>query len=119
MAGYANGALKVTRLDTAASLALPLRAHYSIDTYTRLWIADLFPEDVDKVLYLDSDIIVAGDIGALWRTEMGDAVLGAVTIPGSTRCAAFDIPESYGYFNSGVLLVNLARWRGDRRISAG
>lgn len=114
LAAHANHTLRVTRFESEKRLTLPLRAHYSIDIYTRLWAADLFPEQVDKVLYLDSDMIVAGDIGALWRTELGNAILGAVTIPGSTRCAALAIPESYGYFNSGVLLINLAAWRNER-----
>jgi lipopolysaccharide biosynthesis glycosyltransferase len=113
LAAYGNCALKVTRL-AAAGIDLPVRAHYSIDNYTRLWVADFFPERVSKVLYLDSDMIVAGDIGALWRTELGENILGAVTIPGSTRCTAFGIPERYGYFNSGVLLINLAAWRAER-----
>ena len=112
LAAYTNCALKVTRL-TAAGIDLPVRAHYSIDNYTRLWVAGFFPESVSKVLYLDSDMIVAGDIGPLWRTELGDNILGAVTIPGSTRCAAFDVPEEYGYFNSGVLTINLKAWRAE------
>src|SRR5579875_3175742 len=98
MAAYANCALKTIRFDGRIGLKLPVRAHYSIDNYTRLWVAEFFPASVGKVLYLDSDMIVAGDIGAMWRAELGDAVIGAVTIPGSTRCAAFGIPEEYGYF---------------------
>ncbi len=111
LAAYPNCALKTVRFDGRPNLRLPVRAHYSIDNYTRLWIAEFFPASVDKVLYLDSDMVVTGDIGGLWRAELGEAVLGAVTIPGSTRCATFDIPEHYGYFNSGVLIVDLARWR--------
>jgi lipopolysaccharide biosynthesis glycosyltransferase len=76
-------------------------------------MADFFPASVGKVLYLDSDMIVTGDIGELWRADLGEAVLGAVTIPGSTRCAVLGIPEEYGYFNSGVLVVDLARWRSE------
>jgi lipopolysaccharide biosynthesis glycosyltransferase len=111
LAAYPNCALKTIRFDARAGIKLPIRAHYSVDIYTRLWVADFFPASVSKVLYLDSDMVVTGDIGALWRAELGDAVLGAVTIPGSTRCAPLGIPEQYGYFNSGVLLIDLARWR--------
>jgi lipopolysaccharide biosynthesis glycosyltransferase len=111
LAAYPNCALKTIRFSTRGGIKLPVRAHYSIDNYTRLWMADFFPASVGKVLYLDSDMIVAGDIGGLWRADLGEAILGAVTIPGSTRCAAFGIPEDYGYFNSGVLVVDLARWR--------
>lgn len=113
LAAYPNAALKTVRFDTCPGLRLPVRAHYSTDNYTRLWMAEFFPLSTRKILYLDSDMIVAGDIADLWRSELGGAVLGAVTIPGSTRCAALGIPETYGYFNSGVLLVDLARWRSE------
>jgi lipopolysaccharide biosynthesis glycosyltransferase len=111
LAAYPNCALKTIRFDARAGIKLPVRAHYSVDIYTRLWVADFFPATVSKVLYLDSDMVVTGDIGGLWRAELGEAVLGAVTIPGSTRCAPLGIPEKFGYFNSGVLLIDLARWR--------
>jgi lipopolysaccharide biosynthesis glycosyltransferase len=111
LAAYPNCALKTVRFNPRADLRLPVRAHYSIDNYTRLWMAEFFPASVDKVLYLDSDMVVTGDISGMWNAPMGDAVIGAVSIPGSTRCAAFGILEQYGYFNSGVLIVDLARWR--------
>jgi lipopolysaccharide biosynthesis glycosyltransferase len=111
LSAYSNCALKTISFSPRDSIALPVRAHYSIDNYTRLWVTEFFAESVQKVLYLDSDMIVTGDIGGMWRADLGDAILGAVTIPGSTRCPAFAIPEHYGYFNSGVLIMDLARWR--------
>lgn len=113
LAAYPNCALKTVRFNPRADIRLPVRAHYSIDNYTRLWMSEFFPTSVTKVLYLDSDMVVTGDISGMWNAPMGDAVIGAVTIPGSTRCSAFDIPEQYGYFNSGVLIVDLARWRSE------
>jgi lipopolysaccharide biosynthesis glycosyltransferase len=56
-------------------------------------------------------MVVVGSIGELWRTSLDDHVLAAVTIPGSDRCPVFGIPEHYGYFQSGVMLINLAKWR--------
>jgi len=115
VAAYANCTLKVQCLDASSGLTLPVRAlHYTIDTYTRLWVSDFFGADVERVLYLDSDMIVVGGVAELWNTDLGDAVLGAVTIPGSTRCAAYGIPERFGYFQSGVMVINLKRWRSER-----
>lgn len=110
---YSNCRTKVALLN-AVTQHLPVKAqHYTTDTYSRLWVAALFPETTGKVLYLDSDMVVVGPIGELWQTDLGDHVLGAVTIPGSNRCPFFDIPERYGYFQSGVLLINLVKWRRD------
>jgi lipopolysaccharide biosynthesis glycosyltransferase len=109
--GYSNGRVSVALLDTTIC-QLPVRAqHYTIDTYSRLWVAEFFPVTIEKVLYLDSDMVVVGPIGELWRTSLGNHALAAATIPGSDRCPAFNIPEKYGYFQSGVMLINLTKWR--------
>lgn len=94
-----------------ASLVLPIRAHYTTDIFTRLWVADFFAATVKRVLYLDSDMVVVGSLDPLWETGLGGRVIGAVSIPGSTRCAPLGVPEAAGYFNSGVLLIDLAKWR--------
>ena len=50
--------------------------HFSITTYYRLFIASLFPE-YKKVIYLDCDLVVLGDISKLYSIELGDNILGA------------------------------------------
>jgi lipopolysaccharide biosynthesis glycosyltransferase len=119
IARYGNARLKILELGASAGMTLPVRAlHYTIDTYTRIWVADFFAPEVERVLYLDSDMIVVGNVTELWNVELGPWVLAAVTIPGSTRCAAYDIPDRYGYFQSGVLVINLTRWRRERIFDA-
>lgn len=98
---------------------LPLnpRAHYTLDNWTRLWVQDFFPEDVDRVLYLDSDIVVMGSIAPLWMTDLDGALLGVVEIPGSDRGVLhLGLSPDAGYFNSGVLLIDLAQWRETRAL---
>ncbi len=115
IAPYHNCVLSIRYFDKLLSVELPVTAqHYSIDNYTRLWVSEFFSDDVEKILYLDSDMVIVGDIGELWNTDISEWVIGAVSIPGSDRCAPLGIPERYGYFNSGVLLVNLQRWRAER-----
>jgi len=89
----------------------PIRSHLSFDAYVRLWVADFYSEEVTRVLYLDADIIVVGDIVELFNIDLGDAVLGAVPIPWYDRNNLPGYKREYGYFNSGVLLFNIARWR--------
>ena len=78
LARYRNCTLTMRRLDASLARDLPLRAHYSIDIYTRLWVSDFFGPDIDKVLYLDSDLVVTGPIEGLWHSSMG-------TISGNRR----------------------------------
>lgn len=110
---YNNCTLRIVQFSEAASGMLPLRIHYSVETYTRMWVSEFFPAEVERVLYLDGDMVAVASIRELWDTSLGDAILGAVTIPGSTRCAHLGLPEKFGYFQSGVLLIDLKRWRGE------
>ncbi|MGN1300727.1 MAG: glycosyltransferase, partial [Clostridia bacterium] len=52
------------------------RDYYTNTTYFRLFLPDLYPQ-YDKVLYLDSDIIVLGDISELYNTDMGTNLVAA------------------------------------------
>jgi lipopolysaccharide biosynthesis glycosyltransferase len=108
---FRNISLRFIMFQPPADLYLPVRVHYSIDSYSRLWVADFFPESVDRVLYLDCDLIVLGSIEPLYRSDLQGHLLGAVAIPGSTRCEFLGIPEAFGYFNSGVLVIDLRQWR--------
>ena len=116
VARYRNFDLRFEVFSPPKDLKLPVRAHYSLDTYSRLWLADFFPESVERVLYLDSDLIVVGDIQELWDSDLNGKLLAAASIPGSTKCEFLSIPESYGYFNAGVILTDLRQWRETRAI---
>ena len=91
--------------------------HFSIVTYYRLFIASLFPQ-YDKVIYLDCDLVVLGDISELYHTELGDNILGAApemfvqSTPAFRQYAATALGvDPDGYVNAGVLLMNLAEYR--------
>lgn len=96
---------------------LVLRSYYSSATYFRLYISELFPE-YDKALYLDCDIVLNGDVCALYDTPLGDALVAAVPEDVMRRIDVFgryveavmEIPREV-YFNAGVLVMNLAAFR--------
>ena len=96
---------------------LVLRDYYSSATYFRLFISELFPE-YDKALYLDCDIVVNGNIAALFETPLGDNLLAAVPEDVMARVDVFgryvevclDIPREE-YFNAGILVMNLSAFR--------
>lgn len=87
--------------------------------YYRLDIANILPEEVRKVIYLDADLLVYSDITELWEFDMGGCPVAAVPdlgIMASARLVAqkeklVGIPKGSDYFNSGVLLLDLDRWR--------
>jgi lipopolysaccharide biosynthesis glycosyltransferase len=111
LARYDHLTLTVRSFVPDADVHLPLRIHYSRDIYTRLWVATFFDETVDRVLYLDCDMVVVGSLDPLWEADLHGRTVGAVGIPGSTRGAHLGMAGDAGYFNSGVMVIDLARWR--------
>ena len=96
---------------------LHLRDYYTFTTYYRIFISELFPE-YDKALYLDSDIILNGDISELFAYDLGDNLVGAVTDETVQGVEPFRryVKKALGieperYFNAGVLLMNLKKFR--------
>ncbi len=96
---------------------LDLRDYYTVSIYFRLFIASMFPQ-YQKAIYLDADIAVCGDISALYGISLGDRIVGAVSDDIIASHPDFQLYASEGvgvpwrrYFNSGVLLMNLDRFR--------
>jgi len=89
-------------------------SHISIATYYRLLIPNLLPTAVSKVIYLDCDIIIRKSIQDLWDTNIDNYAVGAIyQMTESTQedTHRLNIPFSCGYFNAGVLLVNVEYWK--------
>ena len=91
--------------------------HFSLATWYRLFIQSLFPQ-YDKVLYLDCDIIVLGDISKLYNIPLGNNLLGAA------RCHIVSDHPIFGqyaevfcgvkrknYLQAGILVMNLKEFR--------
>lgn len=96
-----------------------LRDYYSKETYCRVFIPRVFSQ-YDKVLYLDCDIVVTGDISELYNIDIGDNILGAASeevmmeydVFGTYVEKALGIPRE-DYFSAGVLLINAKKYRED------
>ncbi len=78
----------------------------------RLLLDKFLPNNVEKILYLDGDTINRGSLEELWNTDLKGKVLGAcieatVNIEQRIQLGMTEIP----YVNSGVLLIDLKRWR--------
>lgn len=115
--GNEKATIEILNFEPPDKVELPTRIHYTKDIYTRLWVSDFFPESVNRVIYLDSDMIVVGDIAELWQTEMSGMMIAAVDIPSSTRNQTLGIDDTYNYFNSGVLLFDLYMWRRQKAFA--
>ncbi len=105
------------RLDRISD-SLSVRDYYSIATYYRLFIANMFPE-YDKAIYIDSDTVVSGDISKMFATDMGACLVGAVHDNVMFISVFGDYVEKVltvkreKYFNAGILLMDLAKFRSE------
>lgn len=94
--------------------------HISKITYARLLIPRFLPDTVAKVLYLDADLLVLRSLDPLWEMDLEGAIVGAVSDAfwgpvlkrGGPECK--NMPRVRDYFNAGVLLIDLNRWRENR-----
>ncbi len=118
LSGYSD--ITFFDIDETTFANCPIRSdfHLTVETYFRLKIASLFP-DLDKILYLDSDIVVLGDISEIWALNIDDCYLACVPDAGGEKYRKIfsqyvDFDESFLYYNAGVMLVNLHKWRSDQ-----
>jgi lipopolysaccharide biosynthesis glycosyltransferase len=91
-------------------------SYFTAATYYRLVIPELLPQTFDKAIYLDCDLVVLGDLGKLWeRDPCENYVLATVDtwIPDASKVPYLGLPLDCRYFNAGVLLINLKKWRHD------
>jgi lipopolysaccharide biosynthesis glycosyltransferase len=99
--------------------ALPSNAEFGTIVWLRLYLPEIL-SNLPRVLYLDSDTFVAGHLAELWQVPLGDAPLAAVAnvVEPAMRphVAALGIDYPGGFFNSGVLLLNLEVMRAESSV---
>ena len=121
LAACSDGATLVTLIDLDESSLGDLEdlggtRHLSMTVYARMMLPDLLPQRTGRALYLDCDIVVNTSLDPLFALDLSDHVVGAIpNVLSSQRRAelnaAIDRPADEPYFNSGVLLIDLDRWR--------
>lgn len=91
--------------------------YFTLTIYFRLFIPTMFPQ-YDKAIYIDSDVVVTGDLAELYDIPLEDNFIGAcpdhsvVDIPELARYMENAVGvDRYHYINSGVLLMNLKKLR--------
>ncbi|MEA5582715.1 glycosyltransferase family 8 protein [Nodularia harveyana UHCC-0300] len=89
---------------------LKVSQHISSAAYYRLLAAEILPNNIDKILYLDSDLIVNGSILELYNYDISDYIVAANGKKVVTTKKRLELNSNY-YFNSGVMLINLKTWR--------
>jgi len=85
--------------------------HVNHSTYYRISIPELLDNSIKKVIFLDCDLIFKKDISRLWEIDISEHFIAAVEAPKFNRQISLKMPANSKYFNSGVMLINLEKWR--------
>ena len=106
-----------------------IRAKSEETVYYRLFLGEEIPDSIERLLFLDADLLVDGDLAELWELPFDGQVLQAVPdayarvlhTRGLSSIEGLGYSEETPYFNAGVLLIDLKRWReenvGKRAVS--
>lgn len=97
---------------------LPQIKRISNETYYRLLCAELLPKNINKVLYLDADIIIKESLKELYRSNMDGFYFFAardenIDVKNYKIHKKLNIPLDKPYVNAGVLLINLKLFRNE------
>jgi lipopolysaccharide biosynthesis glycosyltransferase len=104
--------IEVDLQDLFGSFKLHNKTH-TLNVYSRYLIPGL-AENIDKVIYMDVDVVVRGDIKELYNEDLGSYALGAV--PEYTNVLdehkkELGLSKKHKYFNAGILLLNIKAFR--------
>ena len=106
-----------------------MRGHFSLETYYRLVLPELLP-DYDKILYLDSDMVVNADVAELYNTDVTGYLLAACRDADTAGLyngfepkkkeytdKVLKLKNPYEYFQAGVLVMNLEQFRKQYKMN--
>ena len=101
-------------VDSSLMAGFPKLPRLTLPTYFRLLAPSILPATVHKVLYLDADMIVNGDIRPLWNQDLDGLAIAGVSDWAFYRHDNYDrlcYGREWGYYNAGVTLFNIDYWR--------
>ncbi|WP_225363506.1 glycosyltransferase family 8 protein [Ligilactobacillus agilis] len=87
----------------------------SIAQYARIFLTDIFSPNVKRVLYLDCDTLIVKSINELWNLDLEGNTIAALKDAFSKYYRKnVDLAPDDIMFNSGVMLIDLEKWRSDK-----
>ena len=95
---------------------------FNVAPFYKFFVPQVIPNEIEKIIYLESSVIVNLDLSKLWRVDLGDKMLGVVPalsigsdIHTADRIVAEGFIKQEDYFNPGVMLMNLKLLRNEEK----
>lgn len=106
---YDRMVIKLYFIDRSVLEKLPTTIAWSLATYYRFVMGKVLYGQVDKVLYLDADILCIGALSSLKHMDMGNHIVMAIAEEGDVNVRRLSLKQGK-YFNAGVLYIDLNKW---------
>lgn len=107
-----NSCLQDIKIEEDFFANKPLTAHFTTEVYYRILVYKLIPETIDRVLWIDSDMIINYDIEDLYYCDLQGKLIGACkNCSGNDNARRIGLDTNDRYFNSGLILFDLERIR--------
>ncbi len=111
---YENTVFYIEAPDPSEVFDFPFTSRYQMGhSYPRMCIGTLLPDEVDKVLCLDSDTLILHSLKELWNLDLGENIMAGVTDCVNIKAfkKQFMLQGKDIYCNAGMFLVDLKKWR--------
>lgn len=114
------GCVYEIKVDSTFLEGAKVNEHFSIEMYYRIYASELLPKEIDRILWLDADIVTIKSIEGLYHTDLqGNSIAACVHRERFAGCDAIndravkrlEMDPECRYFNSGVLLMDLKKIR--------
>lgn len=109
LARYQNIIIKIYYIDINAFRFLPTTLAWSYATYYRFIMGKILYKSVDKVLYVDADILCIGSLEQLKKIDMEENIVLAISEEGQFNVKRLGLHQEH-YFNAGVLYIDIDKW---------
>jgi len=90
---------------------IPEGSHITNPTFLRLYISELLPSEIEKVLYLDIDILINSSLEPLFSLNFSTPICAELNVPKALGNGEHLQGHNAPYFNAGVMLINMKKWR--------
>ena len=92
-----------------------IELHWWIENvFSRVFLEEVFKDypDMERLLYIDCDTVVLGKLTDLWDMDLGDNICaGVYEAMGNLHKKAIGLKPSDAYYNAGMFLIDLIKWR--------
>ena len=97
--------------ELTSCFSIPVGSHITSATFLRLYISELLPSDVEKVLYLDIDVMINSSLDDLFAMNFSTPICAELNVPRSLGRGEHLQGHNASYFNSGVMLIDMKKWK--------